>query len=110
GIRDQLVTGVQTCALPISNLDQKFCNRAIGRIRSRSKSGKVKSAVSAIIYQAKVRPTPGRSAPGSIRGSVTTLLPGPEGGTKSARLRLFGRPPGLQRPKNNLNPYLTDRH
>src|SRR5207237_6496169 len=91
-----------------ANLDQKFCSRATGRIRNRSKSARVRLAGSENTSQPKARVTPGRSAPDLIRDSVT-LLPGPEGGTKSARLRLPGRPsdtPGNAR-KNNLK-FLLD--
>src|SRR5882724_2991105 len=90
-----------------ANLDQKFCSRATGRIRNHSKSGRVRLADSENTSQPKARVTPGRSAPGLIRGSVTTLLPGPEGGTKSARLRLPGHPTHLRAPKNNLQ-FLLD--
>ena len=79
--------------------DRRSCNRATERIRNHSKSGRAKSAVSGNISRPKARVTPRKCVPGSIHGSVTTLLSRPGDAAKSRRRRLPGgiRPAGETR-------------
>src|SRR2546425_8138156 len=72
GIRDKLVTGVQTCALPISLLRPSVRRNGLGRRVQRSPRDRVRSAV------------------GAPRGRRRTPLPGAHGAAlpdrKSTRL------------------------
>src|SRR5207244_5843206 len=67
GIRDDLVTGVQTCALPIS------VNRSRRRPRSGRRTGSARRRSSPLPPSSRPPPASGRSAAGARRRG---LLPG----------------------------------